>query len=150
MTDARWVGLLVILALSIYDVVLAARKGGWSRVKYSLKRSADSLRFLVYVIVSVYLLIGALWLVPVITDKAGAAVSTAHSDLVRILLGFMPSAYVWFLIAGIVWLAFKIMRPFKYNDQEKQWTKESEERLRQHLPVWARKFVKGGNKHDAV
>ncbi len=134
MNNLIWVeivGVLWVLTIA-YECVKGWRKG---RLKYALKGNVNSMRWVVHLIGSLYIVIGSVSAVPAITEFANGLVASQTDELGIVMIRLMPFAFVVALFWVMVWFMGKGFQPWlKYTDSEKLWAKQEKERWLGKLP----------------
>ena len=141
--DTRWfLGIMGLwLIITLWGWFGAWRKG---RLKYSVKISVNSLRWLVHLVFAVYFLVGYANLLPAIANWVKTCLvanpSWSPPSLTYYIIVSMPMAYTLAIIGIIVWFMHKGFQPWwKYTEQELVWQTESQkknmERLHKLFPL---------------
>lgn len=113
------------------------------RLKYAVKVSINSLRWLAHLIWACYFFIGGCVVMSTIENWVNQRIVVASPDTPLWVYNLVP--FVWFItiIVVVVWVITKGFQPLiKYTDSEKEWLKEGRLKMREKLPKYLKWFYK--------
>jgi predicted membrane protein len=130
---------LAILVLYIIVTILSVRKsyikGGLKRARYDLKTIYNSLAWLANCTLALFFVLISLIPTPQIKDWANAEMLKSTSNLW--VMHIIVPVYAIITIILACWIIFKGLIPqLKYNDEEKQWEKESKDKFKAKMKGW--------------
>jgi hypothetical protein len=136
-----WCLLVLYVVLVILSSISALRKGK-RRFIYSLKNTWNFLTYSLNLFVAMYFVIIAIIPIPLLKDWVNnnllSKISVTSFD--RVVYHSIPVVYSIFVVIIMCWIMIKGLIPrIKYNEQEKQWDRESEDKLRKWLHLKPKK-----------
>ncbi len=149
MNNAQVVCLILLFLYLCYLGIWGWIKRGFRGFVYEVKWTVNGLRWLVFLVVSLYFVIISSLALPFLKAKAQEMVSTSSDVLSAILLSWIPLAFGVFQVLIVCWIMWNSVKPtWRYNQQELEWNKESDEKFRARLPHRLQRFYKGGKKRE--
>ena len=134
-----WCILAAWLLAIVISVVDGLRK---KRFIYSMKSTWNSMAFTLNMIASLYFVIIAIIPMPSLKDWVNTNLlkNTSITPLDKVVYHSIPIAYSVLVVIIVCWIMLKGLFPqIKYNEQEKQWAKESENKFRKWLHLKPKK-----------
>lgn len=138
---------MVVIALALWilinigETIWAFRKGNFKRLVYSLKNNINNARPLISMLVALYFVFGMVYIMTAVNIWV-ALQPTSDSLIKNFIIESFPLGIAIFTIAVAMLIVSKGIYPrVKYNDEEKQWAKESEEKfLNSKIGKWLGKI----------
>jgi len=134
-----WVILALWLAVIAIGVIDGIRK---KRFIYSMKSTWNIMTFTLNMLASLYFVIIAIIPMPSLKDWVNNNLlnKTSVTPFGRVVYYSIPVAYSVLVIIIICWIMLKgLFTKIKYNEQEKQWDRESENKFRKWMHLKPKK-----------
>ncbi len=123
------IALAVWLLISIGQLIWAFRKGDFKRLKYALKNNINSARILISTLASIYIVCGLVYVIRAVSDWVDIQ-PVSDSLIQNFLVQSFPLGIAVFTIIMVIVIMDKGIYPrIKYNDEELQWMKESDDKF---------------------
>lgn len=134
---------LGLIALFCYSIVIWVKAYKRGRLKYELKKSANSIRPLVHLVWAAFFIIGAVTVTPAIMEWADKQALGALSESSQWIYQSIPYVWVFTVCVIVFWFVGLCPKPWiKYSEEEKDWMKEEKVKSRAKLPKMLKWLLK--------
>ena len=130
-----WIVLTVWVVATVSDLITSYRKRKMKGLEYSFKFIYNTFAYCLNIILAAYVIVISVIPTPSLNNWLTNQLITVHTN--RWVYYLLPDAYILIVIILCFWIIGKGLVPqIKYNDEEKQWRKESNDKFKNKISGW--------------